>query len=97
MSISAPLVCFATHFSNRLANKVYLKVADLAALEKMYGKAIERYEGVARTSANNNLMKWSLKDYFLKAGFCHLAQNVCSTPSEEFTPCQELPITNTLR
>ena len=61
----------------RLANKVYLKVADLAALEKLYGKAIERYEGVARTSANNNLMKWSLKDYFLKAGFCHLAGGVC--------------------
>lgn len=60
----------------RLANKVYLKVADLAALEKMYPKAIERYEGVARSSVNNNLMKWSMKDYFLKAGFCHLAQNV---------------------
>lgn len=55
---------------------MYLKVADLAALEKMYGKAIERYEGVARASANNNLMKWSLKDYFLKAGLCHLAQGV---------------------
>lgn len=58
-----------------LANKVYLKVADLAALEKMYVKAVERYEAVARASANNNLMKWSLKEYFLKAGFCHLAQN----------------------
>lgn len=56
-----------------LANKVYLKVADLAALEQIYPKAIERYEGVAKSSAGNNLMKWSLKDYFLKAGFCHMA------------------------
>ncbi|KAH0609936.1 uncharacterized protein H6S33_012482 [Morchella sextelata] len=56
-----------------LANKVFLKVADLAALEQMYPKAIERYEGVARSSAGNNLMKWSLKDYFLKAGICHMA------------------------
>ncbi|KAF8454600.1 soluble NSF attachment protein [Terfezia claveryi] len=65
---------FSGDNAEALANKVYLKVADLAALEKMYAKAIERYEGVARASVNNNLMKWSLKDYFLKAGFCHLAQ-----------------------
>jgi alpha-soluble NSF attachment protein len=56
-----------------LANKVFLKVADLAALEEMYPKAIEKYEAVARSSAGNNLMKWSMKDYFLKAGICHLA------------------------
>lgn len=56
-----------------LANKVYLKVADLAALEEMYPKAIEKYEEVARSSAGNNLMKWSMKDYFFKAGICHLA------------------------
>lgn len=59
-----------------LANKVFLKVADLAALEQIYPKAIERYEGVAKSSAGNNLMKWSLKDYFLKAGICHLAAGV---------------------
>lgn len=48
-------------------------MADLAALEGMYPKAIEKYEGVARSSAGSNLMKWSIKDYFLKAGICHLA------------------------
>ncbi|KAF8477441.1 vesicular-fusion protein sec17 [Kalaharituber pfeilii] len=58
-----------------LANKSYLKVADLAAEEGMFQKAIERYEQVARASLNSNLMKWSLKDYFLKAGLCHLAQH----------------------
>ncbi|KAL1297532.1 hypothetical protein AAFC00_006104 [Neodothiora populina] len=55
-----------------LANKLFLKVADLAALEGDYYKAIEQYEKVARSSINNNLMKWSVKEYLLKAGICHL-------------------------
>jgi alpha-soluble NSF attachment protein len=61
----------------RLANKHYLKVADLAALEGDYYKAIENYERIGRSSITNNLMKWSVKDYFLKAGICHLASKVC--------------------
>jgi alpha-soluble NSF attachment protein len=60
-----------------LANKHYLKAADLAALEGDYYKAIEHYEKIGRSSISNNLMKWSVKDYFLKAGICHLATNVC--------------------
>ncbi|KAL9004834.1 MAG: hypothetical protein Q9188_002352 [Gyalolechia gomerana] len=56
-----------------LANKLFLKVADLSALEGDYYKAVECYEKVARSSVSNNLMKWSVKDYFLKAGICHLA------------------------
>ncbi len=60
----------------RLANKLFLKVADLAALESDYYKSIENYEKVAKSSVSNNLMKWSVKDYFLKAGMCHLATNV---------------------
>ncbi|KAF2090354.1 vesicular-fusion protein Sec17 [Saccharata proteae CBS 121410] len=58
-----------------LANKLYLKYSDLAALEGDYYKAIENYERVAKSSINNNLMKWSVKDYLLKAGICHLATN----------------------
>ncbi|KGO72171.1 Tetratricopeptide-like helical [Penicillium italicum] len=56
-----------------LANKHYLKVADLAALESDYYKAITNYERIGRSSINNHLMKWSVKDYLLKAGICHLA------------------------
>ncbi|KAL8708551.1 MAG: hypothetical protein Q9220_006604 [cf. Caloplaca sp. 1 TL-2023] len=56
-----------------LANKLFLKVADLAAIEGDYYKATEHYEKVAKSSVSNNLMKWSVKDYFLKAGICHLA------------------------
>lgn len=58
-----------------LANKHFLKAADLAALESDYYKAIDHYERIARTSINNGLMKWSVKDYLLKAGLCHLATN----------------------
>ncbi|KAF4471455.1 transport vesicle fusion SEC17 [Fusarium albosuccineum] len=56
-----------------LANKLWLKVADVAAIEGDYYKAIEKYERVAEQSINNNLMKYSVKDYLLKAGICHLA------------------------
>lgn len=58
-----------------LANKLFLKAADLAALDKEYPTAIAKYEKVAKTSVNNNLMKYSVKDYLLKAGICHLAMN----------------------
>ncbi|KAF2277689.1 alpha-soluble NSF attachment protein [Westerdykella ornata] len=56
-----------------LANKLWLKTADLIALEgKDYYKAIELYEKVAKSSINNNLMRWSVKEYLLKAGICQL-------------------------
>lgn len=39
---------------------------------KDYYKAIELYEKVAKTSIQNNLMRWSVKEYLLKAGICQL-------------------------
>lgn len=56
-----------------LANKLWLKVADIAALDGDYPKAIDHYEKVAQQSINNNLMRYSVKEYFLKAGICYLA------------------------
>ncbi|KAL2820429.1 soluble NSF attachment protein [Aspergillus granulosus] len=64
---------FDTDNAEALASKHYLKAADLAALEGDYYKAIEHYERISRSSINNNLMKWSVKEYLLKAGICHLA------------------------
>ncbi|KUJ13274.1 TPR-like protein [Mollisia scopiformis] len=64
---------FENDNAEALANKLWLKVADLAAMEGDYYKAIELFEKVASTAVSNNLMKWSVKDYFLKAGLCHLA------------------------
>jgi len=66
---------FESDNAEALANKHYLKVADLAAVEGDYYKSIGHYEKIAKSSVNNNLMKWSVKDYFLKAGICHLATN----------------------
>lgn len=71
---------------DRLSNKLYLKVADLAALEGDYYKSIEHYEKVARSSISNQLMKWSVKDYFLKAGICHLASGVRLPASPPLPP-----------
>lgn len=48
-------------------------MADLAAMEGDYYKAIEHFDKVSASAVSNNLMKWSVKDYFLKAGLCHLA------------------------
>jgi len=52
-------------------------VADLAAEEAQYPRAIENYEKVAKVSMNNNLMRYSVKDYLFKAGIVHLASGVC--------------------
>ncbi|KJZ80405.1 Putative vesicular-fusion protein sec17-like protein [Hirsutella minnesotensis 3608] len=59
--------------ANALANKLWLKVADVSALDGDYYKAIDNFEKVAEQSINNNLMRYSVKEYFLKAGICHLA------------------------
>jgi alpha-soluble NSF attachment protein len=56
-----------------LANKLYLKVGELAALEGDFPRAIAKFEAVAKSSIDSNLMKWSVKEYFLKAGICRLA------------------------
>ena len=45
----------------------------MAALDGDYYKAIENYEKVAQQAINNNLMRYSVKEYLLKAGICHLA------------------------
>jgi alpha-soluble NSF attachment protein len=55
-----------------------LKVATFAAQLGQYDKAIEKFELVASASLDNQLMKWSLKEYFLKAGLCHIASGVRS-------------------
>lgn len=59
--------------AHSLANKLWLKVADIAALDGDYQKAIDNFERVATQSINSNLMRYSVKEYFLKAGICHLA------------------------
>ncbi|KAI9021021.1 soluble NSF attachment protein [Phycomyces nitens] len=57
--------------SQAMVNKCLLKVAHFAAQLEQYKSAIDKFETVATASIDNPLTKWSLKEYFLKAGLCH--------------------------
>eukprot|EP00041_Stephanoeca_diplocostata_P010637 m.169314 g.169314 ORF g.169314 m.169314 type:complete len:290 (-) comp18241_c0_seq2:229-1098(-) len=59
--------------SESSSNKAYIRVAALAATTEKYARAIELYEQVADTMVDNNLLKFSCKEYYLKAGLCTLA------------------------
>ncbi len=59
-----------------LANKFNLKAGELAALDNDYLDAIKRFEHVARQAISNNLLRYSVKDYLLRAGVCHLALDI---------------------
>ncbi|KAL5594341.1 hypothetical protein BROUX41_001280 [Berkeleyomyces rouxiae] len=56
-----------------MANKIWLKVAEMAALAEDYYKATDIFERVAKGAVDNNLMRYSVKDYLFKGGICHLA------------------------
>lgn len=73
-----------------MANKLFLKVADLAALESDYFKSVELYEKVATASVANSLMKWSVKDYFLKSGMCLLAIGDMVTTNRAFEKYRDM-------
>jgi alpha-soluble NSF attachment protein len=64
---------FESDNAEALASKLYLKVGDLAAMEGDFARATDKFESVAKASLQNNLMRWSVKEYLLKAGICHLA------------------------
>lgn len=64
---------YSSDQAQALANKAYIKAADLSALSGNYIQAAGLFESVAKKSLNNNLSKWSLKDYFFKSVLCYLA------------------------
>ena len=53
-------------------NKPEIKVATLAAADEQYQKALELFEKIADRMVDNNLLKFSCKEYYLKAGLCSL-------------------------
>jgi alpha-soluble NSF attachment protein len=59
-----------------MINKCLLKVAHFAAQLEEYDVAIDNFERVATDSMDNQLTKWSIKEYFLKAGLCSLCIGV---------------------
>ncbi|KAJ2725714.1 vesicular-fusion protein S17 [Coemansia sp. Benny D115] len=56
-----------------LANGCRLKVASFAAQLERYEVAVSIFESIAEGSLDNQLTKWSIKDYFFKAALCRLA------------------------
>jgi len=64
---------YAAEDATSQQSQCLLKVAGFAAQTLDYKKAIELYEQVAMTSLESTLLKWSVKDYYLRAGICHLA------------------------
>jgi len=69
-------ICAVLNDSNSTANGCFKDAADLLAEIGDYAQAITLYERVADHSLTSNLTKYSVKDYWLKAGLCCLAANV---------------------
>ena len=65
-------------FPRRTANACFKDAADLHAELENYPAAIARYDQVADGSLGSNLTKYSVKDYWLRAGLCALAMGVRS-------------------
>ena len=63
-------------FICRTANACFKDAADLHADLEEYPQAITRYEQVANYSLSSPLTKYSVKEYWLRAGLCALALGV---------------------
>jgi alpha-soluble NSF attachment protein len=63
---------FESEGSNGSAHACLLKVAHASALLGNYTKAADIFEKIAQESIDNDLLKWSVKDYLFKAGICKL-------------------------
>jgi len=59
-------------------NKRLLKVAHMCGKAKKWEKAIKIFENTAKVSADNNLLRWKVKEYIFKAmllNICMLAED----------------------
>eukprot|EP00486_Rosalina_sp_Unknown_P012644 CAMPEP_0201592356 /NCGR_PEP_ID=MMETSP0190_2-20130828/190276_1 /ASSEMBLY_ACC=CAM_ASM_000263 /TAXON_ID=37353 /ORGANISM="Rosalina sp." /LENGTH=350 /DNA_ID=CAMNT_0048051093 /DNA_START=45 /DNA_END=1097 /DNA_ORIENTATION=- len=59
-------------------NKRLLKVAHMCGKAKKWEKAIKIFENTAKASADNNLLRWKVKEYIFKAmllNICMLAED----------------------
>jgi len=57
------------------ANTCLLKFAEIASQLESYEEAIEAFKKVSTRALENNLLKYSAKDYLLKCGICYLANS----------------------
>lgn len=58
------------------ANGCLLKVAQFAGTLEEYDRAVDLFERVAAKSLENNLTKWSVREYLFKAMICVLCLKV---------------------
>jgi len=65
---------FSGEDSTSSAHACLLKVAQFSAQNGKYDEAIDVYEKVARASVDNNLLRWSVKDYLFRAGLCSICK-----------------------
>ncbi|CAD6582144.1 MAG: vesicular-fusion protein S17 [Cyphobasidiales sp. Tagirdzhanova-0007] len=63
---------YSSEDATATANAMFKESADLAAQIGNYPKAIQRYEQIANASLSSALTRFSVKEYYLKAGICHL-------------------------
>ena len=63
---------FAADNSTAEANKCLLKIAQFSAEAENYPRAIDIYTQVAKTAADNNLLRFSAKGHLLHAALCSL-------------------------
>ena len=75
------------------AAKVKLKVADHSAMAEKYAVAIQIYEETGVSYLANNLLKWSAKDLFTKAGICHLCSDDVVSAKRALERYQDLDVT----
>jgi len=66
---------YDTEKNPSLSNQCFLKVAQYSAELGDYSRAVENFEQVANVSMESKLLKYGVKEYFLKAGICHLCNN----------------------
>lgn len=66
---------FSTDQAEALSSKAFVKAADLNAALQKYSKAIELYDSIIEKMANNNLSRWSLKEYYFKVILCVLCMD----------------------
>jgi len=65
---------YAGEDATATANSCYKETAEIAALLDHFDKAIDKFELVAQASLASNLTRYSVKEYYFKAGLCHLCR-----------------------
>ena len=68
------------------ANKRLIKVAHLCPKVNNYERSIEIFERVAKDSADNNLLRWKVKEYLYKSLLCQL----CAGAADEIKNWQKM-------